>query len=84
MNKNNDTHRTPLCPRRRPSVAEYLAGQHTKELLKRMPQFEQRTYTDLDRLKKEVSALNFKLMLTNWIIVLVVMTAMFLTLTQGA
>lgn len=83
MNKNNDTHRTPLCPRRRPSVAEYLAGQHTKELLKRMPQFEQRTYTDLNTLKKEVAALNFRLMMTNWIIVLVVMIAVFLTLTQG-
>lgn len=84
MSKNDDTCRTLLCHNRRPSVADYLASQHTKELLNRMPQFEQRTYTDLDRLNKEVSALSFRLMVTNWVIVLLVMIAMFLMLRQGA
>lgn len=84
MTNKNDESRASLCAARRLCVTDYLASQHAKELIKRLPRFEQRTTGDIDELKTEVVALRFKLMLTNWVIVLLVMIAMFLMLTQGA
>lgn len=66
--------------KKRPSVAEHLAKQRQKNMLDRIPAFEQKTINDVQTLKDDVAGLEFKLVITNGIIAIAVIIAIFLRL----
>lgn len=65
---------------KRPSVADYLARQRRQKTLDEMPAFEQETINTLQTLTADVASLEFKLMITNGIIAIAVIIAIFLRL----
>lgn len=61
----------------RPSVADYLKAQHTKNMLERMPSFERDTKATIEELRQEICHLSFKLMILSWVIAAGVLIFMF-------
>lgn len=70
--KRNNQSRTDVYDnglKNRMSVADFLKAQHRENLLKRLPRFEQDTINALEQLRLDNGALNFRLLVTNWLLV---------------
>lgn len=61
----------------RPSVADYLKAQHTKNMLERMPRFERDTKVTIEALRQEIRNLRLKLMVLSWVVAAGVFIFMF-------
>lgn len=67
----------------RPSVADYLKAQHTKNMLERMPIFEHDTKVTIEELRQEIRHLSFKLMILSWVIAAGVHIFMFIVVLSS-
>lgn len=66
--------------KKRQSVAEFLKAQHREDLLKRMPRFEQETTDALYEYRRDIAGLEFRLMITNWILAGSIIVAVLMSL----